>query len=70
MFVQAGAVLSKVKGEPLVFRIIRWRWKDGELFRPLIPYLRGVRERVPGFTLQQRPRTQEGGVERPQQDGR
>ncbi|XP_072260001.1 uncharacterized protein [Pyxicephalus adspersus] len=67
---QAGTVLNKLKGEPLVFRIIRWRWKDGEVFRPLIPYLRGVQERVPNFQLQQRPRNQESSQDRPQQDGR
>ncbi|KAM5135789.1 uncharacterized protein ACMZJ9_018311 [Mantella aurantiaca] len=67
---QAGTVLGKLKGEPLAFRIIRWRWKDGEVFRPLIPYLRGVQERVPNFQLQHRPRNQESCQDRPQQDGR
>ncbi|XP_071967993.1 uncharacterized protein [Engystomops pustulosus] len=67
---QAGTVLSKLKGEPLIFQIIRWRWKDGEVFRPLIPYLKGVKERVPDFQLQQNPRSLENSQERPQQDGR
>ncbi|XP_018417045.1 PREDICTED: uncharacterized protein LOC108791152 [Nanorana parkeri] len=67
---QAGTELGKLKGEPLVFRIIRWRWKDGEVFRPLMPYLRGVQERVPNFQLQQTPRNQESDQDRPQQDGR
>ncbi|XP_069808119.1 uncharacterized protein [Dendropsophus ebraccatus] len=67
---QAGTVLSKLKGEPLIFRMIRWRWKDGEVFRPLIPYLKGVKERVPDFQLQQNPRNLERSQECPQQDGR
>ncbi|XP_068120354.1 uncharacterized protein [Hyperolius riggenbachi] len=67
---QAGTVLSRIKGEPLEFRIIRWRWKNGEVFRPLIPYLKGVQERVPNFQLQQKPRNQERLQDTPQQDGR
>ncbi|KAM3922737.1 uncharacterized protein RB166_011838 [Leptodactylus fuscus] len=67
---QAGTVLNKLKGEPLIFQMIRWRWKDGELFRPLIPYLKGVKERVPNFQLQQQPRNLESSQERPQQEGR
>ncbi|XP_077107875.1 uncharacterized protein LOC143765273 isoform X2 [Ranitomeya variabilis] len=67
---QAGTVLSKLKGEPLIFGIIRWRWKDGEVFRPLKPYLKGVKERVPDFQLQQNPRNLERRQDRPQQDGR
>ncbi|XP_077315807.1 uncharacterized protein LOC143935654 isoform X1 [Lithobates pipiens] len=67
---QAGTVLGKVKGEPLVFRIIRWCWKDGEVFRPLIPYIRAIQERFSNFQLQQRPRNQESDQDRPQQDGR
>ncbi|XP_066443389.1 uncharacterized protein [Eleutherodactylus coqui] len=67
---QAGAVLSKLKGLPLIFQMIRWRWKDGEVFRPLIPYLKEVKEKVPTFQLQQSPRNLEMGPERPQQDGR
>lgn len=67
---QAGTVLSKLKGEPLIFRMIRWRWKDGEVFRPLMPYLKGVKERVPDFQLQQNPRSLERSQECPQQDGR
>ncbi|XP_053309121.1 uncharacterized protein LOC128471252 [Spea bombifrons] len=67
---QAGTVLSKLKGEPLVFRMIRWRWKNGELFRPLIPYIKEIQERIPTFQLQQKPRTLESDEERPEQDGR
>ncbi|XP_075033935.1 uncharacterized protein LOC142095075 [Mixophyes fleayi] len=67
---QAGVVLSRLKGEPLIFRMIRWRWKDGEVFRPLIPYFKLVQDRVPNFQLQQKPRSQDSGQERPQQDGR
>ncbi|KAM4691200.1 uncharacterized protein WCC33_016063 [Rhinophrynus dorsalis] len=67
---QAGSVLNKLKGEPLVFNLIRWRWHDGEVFRPLLPYLKGVQEKVPTFQLQQQPKSQESGQEQPQQEGR
>ncbi|KAM9296821.1 uncharacterized protein PAF06_017767 [Gastrophryne carolinensis] len=67
---QAGAIIHKLKGEPLIFRIIRWRWKDGEVFRPLLPYLKGVQERVPNFQLQHKPRNQENSQDHPQEDGR
>ncbi|XP_053565058.1 uncharacterized protein LOC128655463 isoform X2 [Bombina bombina] len=67
---QAGTVLNKLKGEPLVFHLIRWRCKNGEVFRPLLTYLREVKEKVPNFQLQQKPRSQEKAQDRPQQDGR
>ncbi|XP_063816656.1 uncharacterized protein LOC135055958 [Pseudophryne corroboree] len=67
---QAGIVLNKLKGEPLKFQMIRWRWKDGEVFRPLIPYFKGIQDRVPNFKLQQKPRSQDSSQDHPQQDGR
>ncbi|KAM8947537.1 uncharacterized protein RCH25_050630 [Pelodytes ibericus] len=67
---QAGTVLNKIKGEPLTFKIIRWRWQDGVVFRPLIPYLKVIQERVPTFQLQQQPRIQESDQQRAQHDGR
>ncbi|KAM4664482.1 uncharacterized protein O3C94_012574 isoform 2-T2 [Discoglossus pictus] len=67
---QAGTVLNKLKGEPLVFRLIRWQSLNGEVYRPLIPYLKEVKERVPTFQLQHQPKSQDSGQERPQQDGR
>ncbi|OCT62977.1 hypothetical protein XELAEV_18044071mg [Xenopus laevis] len=67
---QAGTVLNRLKGEPLYFGLIRWRWKDGQLYRPLISYIKGVQEKVPTFQLQQHPKNQESGHDRPQQDGR
>ncbi|XP_017953362.1 uncharacterized protein LOC100486003 isoform X2 [Xenopus tropicalis] len=67
---QAGTVLNRLKGEPLYFGLIRWQWKDGQLYRPLIPYIKGVQEKVPSFQLQLQPKNQESGQDRPQQDGR
>ncbi|XP_075435901.1 uncharacterized protein LOC142472674 isoform X2 [Ascaphus truei] len=67
---QAGTVLSKLKGEPLNFHLIRWRWQDGGVYRPLLAYLKGVQEKVPTFQLQHQPRGSESGQDRPQQEGR
>ncbi|CAH2302381.1 tensin-like C1 domain-containing phosphatase [Pelobates cultripes] len=67
---QAGNILNKLKGEPLIFRLIRWRRKDGELFRPLIPYIKIVQEKMPTFQLQQEHRSQESGEQQPQLEGR
>ncbi|XP_064378652.1 uncharacterized protein LOC112982470 [Dromaius novaehollandiae] len=53
---QAGAVLRKLRGEPLSLGLLRWRWHDGGLFVPLLPYLEVLREKEPGFRLQQGPR--------------
>ncbi|KAL8163210.1 UNVERIFIED_CONTAM: hypothetical protein K2H54_014511 [Gekko kuhli] len=49
---QAGTVLQKLKGEPLSFRLIRWKWQDGRTYRPLLPYLKVLREKIPNFRLQ------------------
>ncbi|XP_053155112.1 uncharacterized protein LOC128346156 isoform X2 [Hemicordylus capensis] len=49
---QAGTVLQKLKGKPLSFRLIRWKWHDGGMYRPLLPYLKVLREKIPSFQLQ------------------
>nr|XP_013797325.1 PREDICTED: uncharacterized protein LOC106483839 [Apteryx mantelli mantelli] len=49
---QAGAALQKLKGEPLSLRLLRWRWHDGEVFGPLLPYLKVLKEKEPCFQLQ------------------
>ncbi|XP_053155116.1 uncharacterized protein LOC128346156 isoform X5 [Hemicordylus capensis] len=48
----AGTVLQKLKGKPLSFRLIRWKWHDGGMYRPLLPYLKVLREKIPSFQLQ------------------
>ncbi|XP_015269930.1 PREDICTED: uncharacterized protein LOC107113171 [Gekko japonicus] len=49
---QAGTVLQKLKGKPLSFRLIRWKWQDGGTYAPLLPYLKVLREKIPSFQLQ------------------
>ncbi|XP_077183922.1 uncharacterized protein LOC143832822 isoform X3 [Paroedura picta] len=49
---QAGTVLQKLKGKPLSFHLIRWKWHDGGVYKPLLPYLKVLRERIPNFQLQ------------------
>ncbi|KAM3660375.1 uncharacterized protein VK521_011695 isoform 1-T1 [Ammospiza maritima maritima] len=53
---QAGAVLQRLKGEPLALRLLRWRWHDGSVFEPLLPYLEALKEKEPQFQLQHSPR--------------
>ncbi|XP_064007090.1 uncharacterized protein LOC135179327 isoform X5 [Pogoniulus pusillus] len=53
---QAGALLQKLKGQPLSFRLLRWRWHDGEVYEPLLPYLKVLKEKEPKFQLQHSPR--------------
>ncbi|XP_062448095.1 uncharacterized protein LOC134149201 [Rhea pennata] len=53
---QAGAALQKLKGQPLSLRLLRWRWHDGGVFAPLLPYLKVLKEKDPGFQLQHGPR--------------
>ncbi|XP_061611688.1 uncharacterized protein si:ch211-250n8.1 isoform X2 [Phyllopteryx taeniolatus] len=40
---QAGVVLSRLKGCPLSIRVVRWRARDGTVYRPLIQMLRTLR---------------------------
>ncbi|XP_061867021.1 uncharacterized protein LOC133627193 [Colius striatus] len=53
---QAGALLQKLKGQPLSFRLLRWRWHDGRVYEPLLPYLKVLKEKEPHFQLQHGPR--------------
>lgn len=55
-FLQAGAVLQKLKGQPLSFRLLRWWWHDGGVYEPLLPYLKVLKEKEPQFQLQRSPR--------------
>ncbi|XP_025053243.1 uncharacterized protein LOC102379580 isoform X1 [Alligator sinensis] len=67
---QAGAVLQKLKGKPLHFRLIRWKWHDGGMYKPLLPYLKVLREKVSGFQFQYEHRCKEEKEDRCLQGGR
>ncbi|XP_034264524.1 uncharacterized protein LOC117660499 isoform X1 [Pantherophis guttatus] len=67
---QAGSVLQKLKGKPLNFRLIRWKWHDGGMFKPLLPYLKVLREKIPSFQLQHEHKPKEENEERSLQGGR
>ncbi|XP_075374769.1 uncharacterized protein LOC142417703 [Mycteria americana] len=66
----AGAVLQKLKGQPLSFRLLRWRWHDGRVYEPLQPYLKILKEKEPRFQLQHGPRCRGEGEPRRLQGGR
>ncbi|KAM6194001.1 uncharacterized protein WM294_010790 [Sarcoramphus papa] len=67
---QAGAVLQKLKGQPLSFRLLRWRWHDGGVYEPLLPYLKVLKEKEPRFQLQHGPQRRGEGEPRRLQGGR
>ncbi|XP_070596008.1 uncharacterized protein [Erythrolamprus reginae] len=67
---QAGSILQKLKGKPLSFRLIRWKWHDGGMFKPLLPYLKVLREKIPSFHLQYEHKSKEENEERCLQGGR
>ncbi|KAM6344544.1 uncharacterized protein FN964_010242 [Alca torda] len=67
---QAGAVLQKLKGQPLIFCLLRWRWHDGGVYEPLLPYLKVLKEKEPQFQLQRGPRRRGEGEPRRLQGGR
>ncbi|XP_029456350.1 uncharacterized protein LOC115090877 isoform X2 [Rhinatrema bivittatum] len=67
---QAGTVLQKLKGKPLCFRLIRWKWHDGALYRPLLSYLKVLQEKLPTFQLQHEPKRLEESEDICLQDGR
>ncbi|XP_029933150.1 uncharacterized protein LOC115377495 isoform X3 [Myripristis murdjan] len=48
---QAGMVLSRLKGRPLSMRVLRWRDRDGGVYRPLIKLLRALRVENPTLQL-------------------
>lgn len=49
-------MLQKLKGQPLSFCLLRWRWHDGGVYEPLLPYLKVLKEKEPHFQLQRSPR--------------
>ncbi|XP_070783646.1 uncharacterized protein [Enoplosus armatus] len=48
---QAGVVLSRLKGRPLSISVLRWRARDGTVYRPLIKLLRALRMENPTLQL-------------------
>uniref|UniRef100_A0A8C3L758 PDZ domain-containing protein n=1 Tax=Chrysolophus pictus TaxID=9089 RepID=A0A8C3L758_CHRPC len=67
---QAGAMLQKLKGQPLSLRVLRWQGHNGEVYEPLLPYLEAVKEKEPHFQLQCGPRRCDKGQKRRVQGGR
>ncbi|KAG7324838.1 hypothetical protein KOW79_011154 [Hemibagrus wyckioides] len=46
---QAGVVLSRLKGQPLSLRLLRWRGENGAVYRPLVPLLRQLKQENPSL---------------------
>nr|XP_056704355.1 uncharacterized protein LOC130476434 [Euleptes europaea] len=67
---QAGTVLQKLKGKPLSFHLIRWKWHDGGMYKPLLPFLKVLREKIPNFQFQHEHRHKEENKSRCLQGGR
>ncbi|KAF4797353.1 hypothetical protein TURU_073729 [Turdus rufiventris] len=67
---QAGAMLQRLKGQPLTLRLLRWRWHDGTVFEPLLPYLKALKEKEPQFQLQHSPQHRGEGEPQQLQGGR
>ncbi|XP_042689281.1 uncharacterized protein LOC122168207 isoform X3 [Centrocercus urophasianus] len=67
---QAGAMLQKLKGQPLSLRVLRWQGHNGEVYEPLLPYLEAVKKKEPHFQLQCGPRHCGRGEKRRVQGGR
>ncbi|XP_056362189.1 uncharacterized protein LOC130260630 isoform X2 [Oenanthe melanoleuca] len=61
---------QRLKGQPLTLRLLRWRWHDGTVFEPLLPYLRALREKEPHFQLQHSPQHRGQGEPQQLQGGR
>ncbi|XP_051968502.1 uncharacterized protein LOC127633446 isoform X5 [Xyrauchen texanus] len=52
---QAGVVLSKLKGQPLSIRLIRWRGGDGSIYQPLVKHLRQLKQEKPSLQFGPKP---------------
>ncbi|XP_036427908.1 uncharacterized protein si:ch211-250n8.1 isoform X2 [Colossoma macropomum] len=52
---QAGVVLSRLKGQPLSLRLLRWRCEDGAMYRPLVPLLRQLKQENPSLQFSSAP---------------
>lgn len=49
--VKAGVVLSRLKGQPLSLRLLRWRGENGTVYRPLVPLLRQLKRENPSLVF-------------------
>ncbi|XP_072098462.1 uncharacterized protein [Mobula birostris] len=49
---EAQTVLQRLRGQPLSFHIIHWKWHDGSVYRPLLPHLQLMHKEIPNFQLQ------------------
>ncbi|XP_060700620.1 uncharacterized protein si:ch211-250n8.1 isoform X3 [Hemiscyllium ocellatum] len=49
---QAQTVLQKLRGKPLSFEMIRWKWHDGTVYGPMLPHLQLMQKEIPNFQLQ------------------
>ncbi|XP_072339060.1 uncharacterized protein [Scyliorhinus torazame] len=43
---------EKLRGKPLSFHMIRWKWHDGTVYRPMLPHLQLIQKEIPNFQLQ------------------
>uniref|UniRef100_UPI00398ECD8C uncharacterized protein isoform X3 n=1 Tax=Pristiophorus japonicus TaxID=55135 RepID=UPI00398ECD8C len=48
---EAQTVLQKLRGKPLSFHMIRWKWHDGAVYRPMLPHLQQMQREIPNFRL-------------------
>ncbi|XP_032900303.1 uncharacterized protein LOC116988012 isoform X1 [Amblyraja radiata] len=48
---EAQTVLQKLRGKPLSFRMIHWKWHDGSVYRPMLPHLQLMQKEFPDFQL-------------------
>lgn len=67
---QAQSVLQKLRGKPLCFHMIRWKWHDGSIYRPLVPHLQVLQQDIPNFKLKYDNASSEEKPEDFVQDGR
>ncbi|GCC19799.1 uncharacterized protein [Chiloscyllium punctatum] len=49
---EAQTVLQKLRGKPLSFEMIRWKWHDGTVYGPMLPHLQLMQKEIPNFQLQ------------------
>ncbi|XP_076855485.1 uncharacterized protein LOC143510238 isoform X3 [Brachyhypopomus gauderio] len=52
---QAGEVLSRLRGRPLRLRLLRWRGKDGSVYRPLVTLLQRLQQENPSLQFSPSP---------------
>ncbi|XP_006001745.1 uncharacterized protein SI:CH211-250N8.1 isoform X2 [Latimeria chalumnae] len=67
---EAGTVLQKFKGKPLNFRLIRWKWHDGTVYKPMVMHLKLLQQEYPNFQLNYDRKCREKNDSACLQDGR